>query len=275
MAGGDRPESSRDAFEASARRWAGGEGPRLLLQQSVDDYLNTFPLDPVDDEQLNDLHRAALRTIVMRHVGFLSNDFERAAMQCASPIERAMLYAVALVAWDWTDSVLLRVEGIASGLFSSRSVALEIEPQATVGKYRVDFLLTLSAPLPADPNERRSVQMALECDGHNWHERSRQSRRRAIVSETELFSSATWRSSGTPARTSRVTCSSTRTRLSASSRAGSAPLSIRSSVGPPDVPRAPPAVANVTGFALAGTPPGRHRRTRQTWSADASRGCGQ
>jgi very-short-patch-repair endonuclease len=170
----DRPESWRDAFEESVRRWASKEGPRLLLQESVDAYLSEFPLEPEDDEQLNDLHRAALRTIVMRHVAFISNDFERAAAQCESPIERAMLYAVALVAWDWTDSVLLRVDGHASGLFASRSIALEIEPQADVGKYRVDFLLTLSAPLRADPTTRPSVRMVLECDGHDWHEKTRE-----------------------------------------------------------------------------------------------------
>jgi len=119
---------------------------------------------------MDDLHRAALRATVVRQVAFVSNDLELAAAACASPPERAMLYALAIVAWEWADGVLLRVDRIARGLLATRAVHVEIEPQAQLGEDRVDFLLTMSLRVPeAHP---KSAQMVVECDGHEWHERS-------------------------------------------------------------------------------------------------------
>jgi very-short-patch-repair endonuclease len=182
----DEESSWRAAYEASLHRLAGGEAP-WLEPRSIDAYLSTFPLEPEPDEQLNDLHRVALRALVTRHAAWISNDFEMAAQQCASPIERVMLYALGLVAWEWTDGVLLRVEPFgASGHFASSGAYLEIAPQAQIGRYRVDFLLTMVSPHREDPSRRVRARLVVECDGHDWHERTRHQAERDRVRDRAL-----------------------------------------------------------------------------------------
>jgi very-short-patch-repair endonuclease len=182
----DKGSSWRAAYEASLRRLAGGEAP-WLEPRSIDAYLSTFPLEPEPDKQLNDLHRVALRALVTRQAAWISNDFEMAAQQCASPIERVMLYALGLVAWEWTDGVLLRVEPFgASGHFASSGAYLEIAPQAQIGRYRVDFLLTMVSPHREDPSRRVRARLVMECDGHDWHERTRHQAERDRVRDRAL-----------------------------------------------------------------------------------------
>jgi very-short-patch-repair endonuclease len=163
--------SWRKRFEESlARLRAERMGPPDY--GGLDEYLQLFPLE-LDDRwgpEMDDLHRVALRTAVKRQVAFISNDLEMAAMICQSPPERAVLYALAIIAWDWADGVLLRVKGNASGLIASRFVMVEIEPQAQLGVDRVDFLITMKIR-PLTGASKRS-QLVVECDGHDWHERT-------------------------------------------------------------------------------------------------------
>jgi very-short-patch-repair endonuclease len=174
----DVPPSWRQQFDESLPRLGGQLGAHPTLEPSVDVYLGRFPLEPDDrwGSEMDDLHRAALRAALLRQVAFMSSDLERAAAMCESPPERAMLYALAIVAWEWTDGVLVRVDGSASGLIATRGVYLEIEPQALVGDYRVDFLLTMR--LRPATGATRTARMVVECDGHEWHERTRQQAQR-------------------------------------------------------------------------------------------------
>lgn len=43
-----------------------------------------------------------------------------------------------------------------------------IEPQARIGRYRIDFRVTLVG------NDREITQVLVECDGHDFHEKTRQ-----------------------------------------------------------------------------------------------------
>lgn len=122
---------------------------------------------------MDELHRAALRAAVLRHIAFISYDLETALLQCGSPPERAMLHALAIVAWDWGDGVLFRTEFGASGLVATKGMWVEIEPQAQVGACRVDFLLTCRLRDPP-----ASAKLVVECDGHEWHERTREQAQR-------------------------------------------------------------------------------------------------
>lgn len=78
--------------------------------------------------------------------------------------------------------------------FSTRNSwrdSLEIEPQARLGEYRVDFLLTFTGerPVPAlhvegetqtRHQELRPIQkkMIVECDGHDFHEKTKEQAKR-------------------------------------------------------------------------------------------------
>ncbi|MFA9272362.1 MAG: hypothetical protein ACEQSX_16735 [Baekduiaceae bacterium] len=180
------PPSWQQQFDASLRRMTEKDLSPVVVRPSLDDYLEEFPLEPDQQwgEEMDALHRVALRAVVLRHVAFLSNDYEDAAARCESPPERAMLYALALIAWDYVDGVLLRVHDSASGLFSSRFSYIEIEPQAKVGKYRVDFLLTKALRRPDKPE--CVSRLVVECDGHEWHERTKEQARRDRARDREI-----------------------------------------------------------------------------------------
>jgi very-short-patch-repair endonuclease len=155
-----------------------GEGAHMLVAPSIDAYLRQFPISP--DQQwgaeMDELHRAALRASVLRHVAFISNDLERAVAVCESPPERAMLYALAIVAWDCVDGVLLRLDTGATGLMATHGTYIEIEPQAQIATHRVDFLLTMRLRTGTDTDRR--ARLVVECDGHDWHERTPEQARR-------------------------------------------------------------------------------------------------
>lgn len=115
---------------------------------------------------------------------YASNDF-----YCESEIER--LFLLALLRWrainphdtfkitDFRDYDLDEARGFAwrsvrpEYLHHSVTVALM---QCPVSHYRVDFLLGV---VRADKGERRSEHwIAVECDGHDYHERTKEQARR-------------------------------------------------------------------------------------------------
>lgn len=150
-----------------------------MLHPSLDAYIAEFPIDAKEQGDaggLEELHRTALRAYVLRQIAFLSDDLERAVRCCASPPERAMLYALAITAWDYVDGVLLRVDGNASGLMATQGVYVEIQPQAKIHAYRVDFLLTMA--LREAGGDVRRACLVVECDGYEWHERTQEQARR-------------------------------------------------------------------------------------------------
>lgn len=104
-----------------------------------------------------------------------------AAGVCGSPIEVVMLCALLVAAPIHFDDVKLAAgeREFHTGVRLS-SNRLVIEPQAYVGDYRVDFRVTAATdlwafdegrrPYVADVDERSTV---VECDGHDWHDRSK------------------------------------------------------------------------------------------------------
>jgi very-short-patch-repair endonuclease len=83
---------------------------------------------------------------------------------CQSPIEK--MFSVALVC-DAIES-MFTVVGLAASELET-PYELEIVPQARVEKFRVDFVVTLRAP-----EDGFSVAYAVECDGHDFHERTKE-----------------------------------------------------------------------------------------------------
>jgi very-short-patch-repair endonuclease len=179
------PQSWRDQFDQSLVRFlATGGGGREGM--SLDALIEEMPLEGgyLVTPDMDDLHRAAMLAIVRRLIPFISNDLENGAPLCESPPELAMLYAIALVAWEWTDGVLVRDQFGAGGLIATRGVFLEVQPQAHIGNYRVDFLLTMA--LRDRGKTVSSAQMVVECDGHDFHDRTKEQASRDRARDREL-----------------------------------------------------------------------------------------
>lgn len=75
--------------------------------------------------------------------------------QPQSPIEWRMYWALRAV---FARQLLARADGF--------SVAFALEPQVRLGRYRVDFLLTVQRGAAI-------AHIVIECDGHDYHERTK------------------------------------------------------------------------------------------------------
>jgi very-short-patch-repair endonuclease len=149
-------------------------------------YVEKFPLRSTGSEDLDALHRTALRAAVLRQVIYISHDLEQAVELCESPPERAMLYALAISAWDYADGVLLRFGGGAQGLVTTHSTWIEIEPQSQQGDFRIDFVI--SQRRRQGDGSTVEARLAIECDGYEFHERTAEQARRDRRRDRELQS---------------------------------------------------------------------------------------
>lgn len=94
--------------------------------------------------------------------------FNHLAQKCQSPIEVLMLGALAYGLDRVVDS---RQRAFPS--FCARSNLAEgvlLRPQEQIGPYRVDFALTYTlCHFPGSPGVFTKVNVVIECDGHDYH----------------------------------------------------------------------------------------------------------
>lgn len=102
-----------------------------------------------------------------------------------SPIERTMVAALIGTAWAGGAGIVLAGEA----LDPEATMSLVIEPQARVGKYRADFIVSSIWKRAVDETPARRI--VLECDGHAFHERTpeqaKRDRRRDRVMQADGF----------------------------------------------------------------------------------------
>lgn len=108
---------------------------------------------------------------------------QQAARRCESPIEELMFLALVVAGQrDSTGDVI--VDGREPEPFErDEDSFVSIQPQVPIGKYRVDLQVVvftdqdpgLTQGLPAPPHRewRRGVVL-VECDGHDFHERTKE-----------------------------------------------------------------------------------------------------
>ena len=109
-------------------------------------------------------------------------DIADAYRMLESPIEVSMFFALALVGLQDERSVQYVHNGVARGNFPGAGPLLHIEPQASVGEYRVDFLITLAEQVPdfehmigESPGFKVvESKIVVECDGFDFHERTKE-----------------------------------------------------------------------------------------------------
>lgn len=117
---------------------------------------------------------------------------EQAARRCESPIEELMFLAL-VVAGQRDSTGPLIVDGREPAPFEGGEDSfVSIQPQVSIGKYRVDFQVVVSTdailserlrPIPAE--WRRGVVL-VECDGHDFHERTKEQASRDKRKDREL-----------------------------------------------------------------------------------------
>lgn len=88
------------------------------------------------------------------------------ATKCGSPIERLMLAALAYRFPIESGNVFF-----PAWLSSSRTGGtFALEPQKAIGPYTVDFALTAKTKI----NGARLARIVIECDGHDFHDRTKE-----------------------------------------------------------------------------------------------------
>jgi len=116
-----------------------------------------------------------------------------------SPIEKAILFALSVAAHDAASNVRYKKGRHVFGDLEDMPDVLIIEPQAQLGEYRVDFLLTYQEGIPdfdhkeklKDGTEIPGVKdviahLIIECDGHDFHDRSKEQASRDRERDREL-----------------------------------------------------------------------------------------
>lgn len=179
-----------DRFEISATRWA-----RAI---EAEEHAYPIPKGSLDDEVKFGLHldresdaveHAGLRLVAGQAITSAWLDVHALRKACESPIEMPLVLALMTVARHDGISVKLIVPDGSeygdrfepSGSTRWPDYALRIEPQAELGDHRVDFCLTLDVSIrtPEDGRLRSgSKQMVIECDGHEFHERTQEQAKR-------------------------------------------------------------------------------------------------
>ena len=125
------------------------------------------------DGEPTDRYDAALVEITEHAAHAINTQMCQALNACGSPIERQFLMAIA--AAGLRDVGEIQTDGSGGTVIGWDVDRLVIESQFKVLKYRVDFKITLidgyrtSAGLP-----HASTSILVECDGHNWHDRTKQ-----------------------------------------------------------------------------------------------------
>jgi very-short-patch-repair endonuclease len=164
---------------------------------AVEDFYER-PLDdevrPVLAEDADNLFFFAWRAMSRAYIEKACHHLEKLIAQCESPIEELMVFALCIACLEKADSVRYRVKGQEFGDLSLGINTFLIEPQAGIGPYRVDFLIEHAAYVrqskdalrAEDEYEWTSKGLIIECDGHAYHEKTKEQAKRDKERDREL-----------------------------------------------------------------------------------------
>lgn len=189
----------RDQFVSSLRKWSRLEEGVVGKDPNDPDYFtrsldrgleSTFPAE-IELTDQHELFLAALRAVLHQEIVKAWHDLEYPFSKSESPIEAAMLFALTIVGREIAYSVIYVVRGMEMGGRYDPSGTLYIEPQAQLGEHRVDFHITYKEVTPDFSNpiklpDGREIpgtkeiekKMVLECDGHDYHDRTKEQARK-------------------------------------------------------------------------------------------------
>jgi hypothetical protein len=178
-----------EPFLRSLRTWSKSEH-KWKDAGEEDDF--TRPVTAGHWTEANDAFALAWTALMHHQASSTLRLLEAAVSVLQSPIEEAMFFALSIVGGKLSGAVYYRMQRQEYGERYWDFPALCIEPQAELGEYRVDFLVSAtdfgpdfehpvrvrSSNAPAGveevPNYKETtVHMIVECDGHDWHDRTK------------------------------------------------------------------------------------------------------
>lgn len=132
---------------------------------------------------VSNLFSSALKIIGDGYVNKACQHMEQLISVVESPIEELMLYSLIVAAQDEVENIGFVVNGYGFGDSDNGLDFIAIEPQAKIENYRADFLLTFKSSLPGFEKGR---QLVVECDGHNFHDKTKQQASRDKERDREM-----------------------------------------------------------------------------------------
>lgn len=112
-----------------------------------------------------------------------------------SPIERLFCMAFLIHVLNIGDDVAMQAGDSYTPIRFGSGEIVTIYPQASIGDYRVDFLIDRVDELPEPvegkpakewPVKRYTSQLIVECDGHDFHEKTKEQAKRDKKRDREL-----------------------------------------------------------------------------------------
>lgn len=169
---GRQPEAFAARIERGLRDLRGGD-PLPTIEAE----LAELPLGG----EVESLWRIVARERARAAINGALVDFDNAQLErIASPIEMAMLVALHLAAEQeglrvflGNGSLAMRNGDLHHGAMIGNPDHLVITPQVEIGKYRADFHLRYG-DYAVGQQGITEVQAILECDGHDFHERTKE-----------------------------------------------------------------------------------------------------
>lgn len=164
-----------------------------VFDNSTDEYIDKLTQNSDDDVKraLATVAHAAVMNLLHVLMPTLYSDLE---MKCESPIERQMFLGFVLHAImnNYVVKVPFRRRGEREVSFGPPDVftppegkdysngCLVLDPQAMIGNYRVDFSVSLTTEEEVTARDGRLTYVPItrtvlvECDGHDFHERTKE-----------------------------------------------------------------------------------------------------
>ncbi len=101
---------------------------------------------------------------------------------CESPIEKLFLFAV-WARWQWIDRLeVMHLPFKVMREYAKGDTKILCSPQTHIGDYRVDFLFAGD-----NPAREEATLIAVECDGHEFHEKTKKQAARDKSRDRELM----------------------------------------------------------------------------------------
>ena len=131
----------------------------------------------------DNLFSTALNVIGAGYINKACQHMEQLCAVIESPIEELMLYGLILSAQEEVEDIGFVVNGSTFGDCGLGAEFIVIEPQAKIENYRADFLLTYRSSFPGFEKDR---QLIVECDGHDFHDRTKEQASKDRARDREL-----------------------------------------------------------------------------------------
>jgi len=183
-------------FEKSYLTWNGEDDKYLNHLEFAEVLRRDWAVWRTDKPDLQDTLDTALRIMGNVAMSRFADEVAEFMQACESPVEQVMCAAM-VIAFSGMDVRYFRGDATYKPQFG-RYDACHISTQASVGKYRVDFLVEMQMNLPdyKHPEEIDGKEypgnmvvverLVIECDGHDFHEKTKEQAKRDKSRDREL-----------------------------------------------------------------------------------------